>query len=687
MPERQGYTARAGDTKDLLGLAHDVMAPFADRNTLMEYADRIIFMDQEVEIPDEYRETTLETRLPFALHTVNTISAALSVNPPATHFDPVSIGDTGLRNQTLREKGFDAAWERQERESHRRLTRQLVYSAVAKGESVCKTIPRAKRAWGPYYDFSKQTRTELYRKVEHDLSYSQSQGDSDYQKLTEEYKRSLPYPITTMDVPPENFYYLNGEDGYTCVVEVKDVDYYEALVRYQDKVGLSKGGKIVPAALGISRENWRSAMKGSNTRTLRIYEVWDGDYCRSVITGPGDNFMKGDGQTFSEWRHGYGIAETNCLRGPYFHCFGVSTSSRRVESQGLSLIFGFLRMYELLNSLVTMQAQTAYRYAYTAFKRKQQPGLGMPDAVMSLGPSIDSQDGQKFKITPGAIVPWDLDPIELGHGGVDLDKMISFARETLNLALPSVVQGVMSGDESGYALNQASHLARLLWDPIVDNLEFMLSERVGFESWLIEHDIGEPVWVWGELPANARRRSPGRGWLRIAPEDLAGNHLYHVKLDPSTPTNELIQLRSSGEALRLRVKTPREIIEDMGGNYDENREEWLVYDIEQDPRVKGDRINKVLAKLDIQDEAAIRAALGAMPPNPEPGAGPTPQPTNNLGMPLAPEPGAGMPLVPPPPSNAAGGLQPGMPGGMPGIQGGVPGTPTVPQNMIPLPGQ
>ena len=50
---------------------------------------------------------------------------------------------------------------------------------------------------------------------------------------------------------------------------------------------------------------------------------------------------------------------------------------------------------------------------------------------------------EKIRVKPGAILPWDIDPVELGHGGVDLDKMIAFARETLNLALPAVVQGVL----------------------------------------------------------------------------------------------------------------------------------------------------------------------------------------------------------------------------------------------------
>ncbi len=674
---RRGYTGRAGDTKDLLGLVRDVMAPFQARNQLMQYADEIIFMDREVEIPDEYRDTTLEVRLPHALHTVNTIAAALSVNPPKIHFDPVTIGDTGLRNQTLREKGFEAAWERQQHESQRRLTRQLVYSQVAKGEAVAKTIPRARRAWGEYYEYAGTTRRELYDRVEREHDYSYEQSDADYTKLTEEYKRNIPYPIASMDVPPENFFYVQGEDGYTCIVEVKDVDYYTCLERYKGEIGLSKNGKVVPAAMGVSVEHWRSSMKGSNTLTLRVYEVWDSEYCRTCICGPGDNFLRGDGHTLKEWKHNYGIRETNTLRGPYFHCFGVSTSSRRVESQGLSLIFGFLRMYEMLNSFITMQTQTAYRYAYTAYKRKPQPGLGLADGVMALAPGVESQDGQKFKITPGSIVPWDLDPIELGKGGIDLEKMIAFARETLNLALPAVVQGVVSGDESGYALNQASHLARLLWDPIIDNLEFMLSGRVGFESWLIEHDLCEAVYVLGELPATARRRAPGRGWLRLGPEDLHGNHTYHVKLEPMTPTNDLIQLRSAGEALRLRIKTPREVIEDSGGNYDENREEWLVYDIEQDPRVKGDRINKVLQKLDIRDEEAIRQALTAMPPS---GGVPGQEPMGlpgGAGLPV--EPGAGLPVLPPPPPNAAEGMQPG-------LVGGVPGTPTVPQAMLPQPG-
>ena len=78
------------------------------------------------------------------------------------------------------------------------------------------------------------------------------------------------------------------------------------------------------------------------------------------------------------------------------------------------------------------------------------------------------------RIEPGTIYPWDMAPIEMPRAGVDIDKVIAAIMGFLELALPASVQGTSGGDDSGYALNQKTHLARLAWDPIVANAELAL---------------------------------------------------------------------------------------------------------------------------------------------------------------------------------------------------------------------
>lgn len=643
----------ADDNKatEALALVRDVKSDFRERNDLYKFTEDVVFKRTDLQVPEEFKDSTREFRSPLPLHTINTTSAALSVNDQVIQFDPITIGETGIANASLRTNFFEASWRRQEEEAHRRILRMLVWNAVAKGECVVKTTERSKRAWGPYYAYSKKTAAELDGRMGTEEGYDQSRRDRDYDRLTEEKKRGMPYPIASIDVPPEDFYYIRGEDGFSCCIEEKRVPYYDTLVRY--KMGITTGGKIVPEAMGLPEGQWRTTMdaaesNSANRRTLAMYEVWTWDECRYILCGPGDNVERGEGQVVKKWKHGYGIKATRTLRGPYFQSFGITTALRTIHLMGLSVLYPFLELYGELDTLMTMQNQAAFRFAYPAYKRRQQPGLGMPDnlAYLSPAPGGSTTPGQlaEFKVRPGRLVPWDIEPVELGHAGIDLDKMLALVRQLIDLALPAVVQGLVTGDESGYMLNQASHLARLMWDPIIDNLQFMLAQRVGFESWLIEHKIHEGVYVWGDQPAKGGYGRTQRGLLRVRPEDLGGVHRYQVKLDPSTPSNDIIKLRALAQGLQLRVITPRHAVEEMGGNYDEVKEEWLVFDIEQDPRVREDRVNRVLTKLDIRDEDQIRQAMGGLP---------APGMEDQLGD-MAPTPtaGDGLPIAPPMPANA-----------------------------------
>ena len=45
-------------------------------------------------------------------------------------------------------------------------------------------------------------------------------------------------------MPPETFYYSKNENGFTSVVEIKELPYLEALERFG--AGLDSGGNVVP---------------------------------------------------------------------------------------------------------------------------------------------------------------------------------------------------------------------------------------------------------------------------------------------------------------------------------------------------------------------------------------------------------------------------------------------------------
>jgi len=245
-------------------------------------------------------------------------------------------------------------------------------------------------------------------------------------------------------------------------------------------------------------------------------------------------------------------------------------------------------------------------------------------------------------------------------------------------------------------LNQAAYLARLSWDPIVANAAIALGDRTGFESWLIENRIAEKVYSWGEessKPGSKRGGGMVKGtWLGIGPDDLDGVHRYDVTLKPSTPSNEIIEIRAIGEKMQLKLISYEDAVEESGNNPSEVEKSWLLHDLKQSPEVQQQLKDTVFQKLgtiqaarmggagapSLQEMAGGPPGRAVAPPTGVPGTPGMPPGAPVGGMPANPvaTPGAGLPFAPPPP-----GPSPMMP------PGGVPGAPVVPNppaNSLPI---
>jgi hypothetical protein len=678
-------------------LAEELKRQFRDRDELYEDIDSVLFGELPVEIPEAYRKTAIEVRSPLALHIASTVTAALSVNPMSVVFKPIGFGDLYQTNSTLREHFFESSWKRQEAEARRQLLRAFMWSLATKGEGILKTVERTRMAWGEYTDKAKDLEEELKKQKE----YDQDAKDRLYDHKTEDYKLALPYPIATTDVPPETFYYAKNENGFTSVVEIKELPYLEALERFG--AGLDSSGNVVspktwsgldPRAAELARAEWSHMMHGANENTIRCIEAWDHKVQVILLCGPNQRRKSGslgEGTLCRVLHHSYGDPILKTLRGPYFHALGISTASRLPERAGLSILFGFLRLFPLLDSLLTMQGQAAYMTAYPAFKKTTPPGVvpGLP--AMPYGNDARETSGASESVEPGKLFPFDVNPIDQPRSGADADKLLGNIREMLELALPSVVQGVVASDQSGYALNQAAYLARLGWDPIVSNAEVALAERVGFESWLVERRIGEKVYAWGEQEAKRGKKTIGgqskAAWLGIGPDDLNGVHRYEVKLAPSTPSNEIIETRAIGEKMQLKLITYEDAVERAGANPDEVEKSWLLHDLKSSQEIQAELKNAIFQKIaTIRSARLEQAGLPGGPGGPGapgmsgPGApGATGVPGGTPGAPPMPGPG-GMPGNPVPSPGQ------GLPMGPPGAAPGTPVVPGPPPGAMPMPG-
>ena len=681
--------AKFGMIQDLVQQLRD---DFRERDALYAAYDTVLFQQNAVQIPENYRKIALEVKSPLAPHIANTITAALSTNPPNVQFDPVSFGDPAQANSTLREKFFEAAWRRQEEEAQRPLFRPFMHALVTKGEGVLKTVERTKKSWSKYT----RDAAKLREILDEDEDLSDDEKEKLYGQQTEQWKRTLPYPIATTDVPPDTFYYVKNEDGFTFCCEVKTVPFYETLERFQASVN-EKGQILAPSdyrSAGLPRHEWATAF-GSTTpgrsqwtgrgrvKPLTMVEAWDANEVTYILYGPGQVTRSGKrlgrGTVVKSVKHRYGDRITGALRGPYFQALGITTHSRLPEHAGLGILFGFLELFPMLDSLLTIQANAAFLYGFPAFKESSPNG---PTLQGPFGNDEGEGETGRTRIEPGTLYPRDIAPVDMPRSGIDLEKTTTWIRDFIQMAMPNVVSGAVSAEQSGWAITQASQLARLGWQPIIDNAQFALSRRVGFESWLLDKRVREPVSVWGEVPANYSTARARQGWLTIAPDDLNGVHRYRIVLQPETPADRIQQIRTHKELLGLRLEAWNDAVTQMGGNPDEVEAAWLLYDLKNDPVIKAQLKKETFKELGIMDEDALNKANTEaravqqpakpgtptlQPPQMGGGQAPGGAPGQQPGMPrpnvaVTPGlPGGGAPMAPPPPPGLTGQM-PGMPG-------------------------
>lgn len=685
-------TTAADRAQIALDFVSDLRSDFEKRDAVLKLIDQVVFLEQTVNIPENFKNTAISVQTPLARHIVNQIVAALSLNTPTVHFDPIKFGDDGEDEANYRCRFFEGSWARQQREKKRRIHRLFMDAVVTKGEGILKTYERKNRAWAKYTPYSKQLLEELDKQVatgDVDADHARRMWDA----LTEEKKRALPYPIETTEVPPETFYYQQGEDGYVRVAEVAAVPYFKTLL--DNNAALNSKGQVVAyddvASLPLPMDKWGEVLgKKSDRQVIERVELWDQDRCTIILRGPGDisGKARGSGLMVKEWNHRYGDKDLGVLRGPYFHAAGILTSSREPHKAHLSVLFAFLHLFPLLNALLTMQSQAAFSFAYPAYRRTTPPTYNLPDAPFGLG--ADEIAGNRQKIVPGAIFPHDIAPMDQPHTSVDLDKAISFVKSLIDLALPSTVQGAVTGEMAGYTLNQAAHMASLTWGPIVENVQDCLSDRTGWESALIEEGIGETVYVYGSVPQPRRRAgqplSYKAGWIGIGPKQLDGVHNYQVELKPATINNDELELRIIRQELDMRLMSPEEAVRRRGRNPVEVERAWLLYELKQDPEIRNNMKQRIFQQLNIMEQQSLQAvgpegAPGGAPPVETSGLPPGAQPGISQGLPttgFVPPAGATAPAPVPPPMSL-----PQAPGQNPGAPAGARG---VPPQHLPLPG-
>ena len=450
-------------TPDAVGwvtdVANQLLTDYTARDQLLRDTETILFRRHKVAIPKAYEGSTIEIKAPIALDFVNTITAALTVNPPEVNFEPVASGSEAQNNAELREKFFSASWARQEQESGRQLFRAFMWSLVGYGEAVLKTVERQQSAWRAYT----ATVNELDKRMRDpdDAEYGRATPEAKekaYNELTDQAKRAASYPIKTTDVPPSTFYrWLSGDGGMSIAGEIKSVPYLEALSRFG--AGLGTGGRVVPEEqMGLPRNQWSSVMSGVSS--LDLVELWDYREVHYSLIGPGQGASSGGsrglgrGTIVKSLPHGYGIKDTRTLRGPYFQAGGITTGQREPELMSLGILFGYLDLFKMYDQLLTLTTNAAFMTGFPAYKRNAPSGANLVSAIgAAAGPAVapfgidggERNAERPVQVVPGEVLPFDVSPIEPPKTGVDLQQARDDVVNIFKRILPDALAGADSG--------------------------------------------------------------------------------------------------------------------------------------------------------------------------------------------------------------------------------------------------
>ena len=171
-------------------IANQLLSDFQARDASLRETEAVLFRRHELRVPKAYEDSTIRVKAPIALDMVNSIVAAMTINPPAVQFEPIAGGSEAQNNAELREKFFSASWVRQEQEAGRQLFRAWMWNLAAYGEAVVKTVERKHSAWGSY----RQQAKDIDK-----AAHTYPPGGA--QKAKDEAKKAAPYPIKSTDVP------------------------------------------------------------------------------------------------------------------------------------------------------------------------------------------------------------------------------------------------------------------------------------------------------------------------------------------------------------------------------------------------------------------------------------------------------------------------------------------------------
>jgi hypothetical protein len=530
---------------------------FEKRDQIIDLVRQERYMQKEAEIPDAFKLTAIDVRLPIVNDHIDRLVGNLTANYPTIHIPPPAPGPQGLKRASKLEKCTTALLKKLEEDSGKNIVYKFFDSAVETGWGVLKLTYKPDR-WN--------ARPEQKDK----------EDPEDYLERDSSYKKGAKLPLSARVVDTRTFYPDPDEDGLRACIEVSKrsvAALSNQFPEFEDRARAA--GLPMPTDMVTT---------GGSAQSFTLIEYWDREEAIFLIlegsSGSLSTSGRGDGLVLRSFKNPY-------PRVPYFIGFGQETSSSDPNFEALPSAYPIVYLAGLMNSGMRMWANVGYLTGFPTITKESPTAL----AEAALSENSDGDEGEE-DLTPGRILQGPpgtkYGVLDYGRSATALTGMIGQIDQMIKGAGSNpIMQGIPPGSRTaGYAISELAAASKAKYQQIVRNAEKALSEFLSLSLWMIENlvDSDVPLLMYKKSDKGVTYQE----YEDLSPGDIKGYYNVQVKIQPRNPVDRQAEGTFMANMMNNRLASRRQAIEEGLGveQPDDVIDEILVEEALEDPQVK-----------------------------------------------------------------------------------------------------
>lgn len=516
VPDSSYIALRKAQGESIYAVQHDKF------REIEEMFDR----EHELWVPPRMRRVVRQIRTPIIEDVLRRVAAALTQGYPTFSQVPLTVGQSDQDRSEHLGEWLNAVFPLLEKQSGERAFFQAVWYAAMYGRGWLH-LEWMPDAWENY---------EIWLD---EVQVGPGESAQSFRNRIEQRKKLEKLPWYFRALHPRMVLPFRDHLGLKEVLIVEE----RPKLEIGDAYGKGDKGRLAPRLeAGPDGELWPVA-PDELLSGLTSDETW-----RSINLGDTVEFVTyynrewvaywADGVLLKRVKHGYG-------RPPVFEARGLSTGSRDPAKDTRSIVDPLLELVRGLDQVLTIKLAWAYQAGLPmAFHKKAPRPAGTIAPTNQQGEAFQWDPARIMELQPGEEVGW----IEAPGVGRDLAQIADTYERMIQemSALPPIVRGFAEGaNQPGYAINQLLNAAKMIFEPILDDLTTAFEQAADFLLWTIEHHVKEPVWLVGnDLSQKMRKR---KTWLSLGPRDIQGYRLVRCSIKAVHPVADAAKMRAGLE--------------------------------------------------------------------------------------------------------------------------------------------